>query len=292
MFNANSFLGAGGSAAVGLNKSYAKLEPYYAALYWRFLYESCGGMRQRRGVDQAAGMQVIRDALTVLYGGDIVDIGSSNDLVGRLPQVVDQALEAASCPFKTHRGSLAAFARAIYALRLEGGRCRSPGIPGGCGLYDPHGLYRDPPVSAITYTGAPMMYDARHQPLPSGIPSSYGIDFVDVVLDPATDGRSLVLEFYGTPGSDAAFDVQLWKLKESGRGARRQRLVPHTAVAEILTGTNADGHVLYVIPAIDRTTYSRIGLIITRVDTNERSDSTGEYTIVLQPDVESPSGAR
>ena len=46
-----------------------------------------------------------------------------------------------------------AFARAVYALRLDGGRCIEPGIPSGCAFYDPDSLYHKPAVSTITYSG-------------------------------------------------------------------------------------------------------------------------------------------
>jgi hypothetical protein len=39
---------------------------------------------------------------------------------------------------------------------------------------------------------------------------------------------------------------------------------------------------VYVILAIDVTTYNRLGLIITRVDAKENSDPVGEYTILLR----------
>jgi hypothetical protein len=94
--------------------------------------------------DPAAGMQVIRQALNVLYAGDVVDISVSTDLVAKMLAIMAQVLGASSYPFKTYEDSLQAFARAIYSLRLEGGWCTAPGLPRGCGFYDPQGLYADP----------------------------------------------------------------------------------------------------------------------------------------------------
>ena len=275
MFSVNRFLG-NGSLPGDLNASYGRMDPYRTAIYWRFLYEQCGGMAN--GVkDPAAGMQVIRQALTVLYSGEVVDIASSTDLVGALPGIMDRALEGSACPFQTHKESLLAFARAIYALRLEGGRCTRPGSPAGCGLYDLNHLYVDPPLNIVNYAGAEQAYSGA-------IKSSFGVDFVDVVLDPTATGQPLTLEFYPAPGAGAEFNVHLWQLADSGEGARPQR-VPGQAVPEVLTGTNADGHLAYVIPAINTTAYNRLGLIITRVDANEGSDPVGAYTIVLRAEI-------
>jgi hypothetical protein len=273
MSSANRFVAGGGLLRGDLNTSYERMSPYHAAIYWRFLYEQCGGMKD--GVkDPAAGMQVIRRTLMALYTGDIVDISSSTDLVGKVPEIMDRALEGSSCPFKTYEESLIAFARAIYALRLDGGRCIGPGIPVGCGFYDPDNLYNDPPVSTITTTGAGQRYQ-------DGIGSSFGMDFVDVVLDPAADGQPLTIEFHPAPGTDAEFNVQLWKLMDSGTGARPQRIPAGVTTTEVLTQANPDGHLFYVTPAIDTSTYNRLGLIITRLDATESSDPIGEYTIVL-----------
>jgi hypothetical protein len=271
MFNANRFLGIGGFPG-DLNASYGSIYPYRAAIYWRFLYEQCGGMAQ--GVeDPAAGMQVIKQVLRVLYSGEVVDIGSSTDLVGAVPEVMDRALAGSACPFKTYEESLIAFARAIYALRLEGGRCTAPGVPEGCGLYDPNHLYCDPPANTLTHFGADRQCSGE-------VKSSFGMDFVDVILDPAADGQPLTLEIQGAPGSDAEFNVQLWRLMDRGEGTRPRR-VPGQMVPEILTTTNVDGYLFHDIPAIDTTAYNRLGLIITRVDAKESVDPTGAYTIAL-----------
>jgi len=256
-----------------LNVSYKDLNPYHGAMYWRFLYEQCGGMRD--GIeDPAAGMQVINRALTALYAGNVVDVNASTDLVGAIPEIMGTALQGSSCPFQTYEQSLTSFARAIYALRLDGGRCAEPGGPAGCGFYDPSGLYNEPPFSTIAYTGAEQEYA-------DAIKSSFGVDLVDVALDPAANGQPLTIEFYGAPAAGAVFHVQLWKLMDPGGGARPQRIPSHVAAPEVLAATNADGHLIYTIPAVDTAAYNRLGLIITRMDANEGSDPIGEYTIVL-----------
>jgi hypothetical protein len=271
--SASQFVASGGLAGGDLNRSAGSMSPYHAALYWRFLYEQCGGT-QDGNIDPAAGMQVISRTLVALYSGEIIDISSSSDLVKHMPGIMDRALEGATCPFKTHGESLVAFARAIYALHLDGGRCTEPGRPAGCGFYDPHGLYPAPPVSTLTYTGASHYYEA-------GIESSFGMDFVELELDPTADGQALTLEFYGAPGADAEFNVQLWKLMDPGGDKRGQRIPTQLAVTDILSATSPEGHLTYVIPAIDTTEYNTVGLIITRLDAKEHLDPSGEYTLVL-----------
>jgi hypothetical protein len=276
-----------------LNRSYQQMIPYYAAIYWRFLYEQCGGMAIGTE-DPSAGMRIIRRSLEVLYSGEQVDIRGSTDLVHHLPAVIDQALkgpEAASCPFRTFRQSLQHFARAIYQLRLDGGRCTAPGLPtatptgtpAGCGFYDPNHLYLDPPVSELTYRGEQLVFAAADQPYPRGIGSSFGIDFVDIVLDPSTQGQPLTIEFSGAPDGDAEFSVEIWKLIDSGTsGGSEKRLIP-VGASEQLTEQTTDGRLLYTIPEIDTGLANRLGLIITRLDSDEASDPVGAYTLRLQP---------
>jgi hypothetical protein len=283
VFDANSYMG--GDGYVGeLNTSYARLRPYYAAIYFRFLYERCGGMQD--GVeDPAAGMRVIKRTLAALYSRDVGNIRSSGDLVVALPRVMDQALEGSACPFRTYEESLVEFARTVYALRLDGGRCAEPGVPAGCGFYDPNDLYRNPRMDTIAYVGTAITYAAADQLFPAGIRSSFGVDLVDVVLDPAANGQPLTIEFYGAPAADAVFHVQLWKLIDPGGGARPRRIPSQVAAPEVLAPTNADGHLVYAIPAVDTAAYNRLGLIITRIDAHEGSDPIGEYTIVLRAEV-------
>jgi hypothetical protein len=250
--------------------------PYDAVAYWRFLYEHCGGM-SNHVKDPTAGMQVIRQALNILYAGAVVDIGASTDLVETMPAIMTQALEDSSCPFRTYEESLQAFARAVSALRLEGGRCTEPGFPTGCGFYDPHELYDDPPYSTILYSGEVITYTRLSQPYPAGVPSSFGIDLVDVALDPSLDGQSLTLEFHSAREGEAEFAVQIWRLVVPADGSRPR------PTSEILIAENSDGHLFHVIPTINTAECNRMGLVITRTDAQESLDPEGTYTVVLQP---------
>jgi hypothetical protein len=274
MENANRYLGVIGLEGGELNRSYQKMSPYHAALYWRFLYEQCGGMANGLE-DPAKGMGVIRRALISLYSGDIVDIISSTDPVGEMPKLMDEVLKDSLCPFKTHRESLVAFARAIYGLRVDGGRCMAPGIPTGCGFYDPHYLYHDPPVDTIPYAGGAVVYSAANQLNPAGIKSSFGMDFVEVILDPTLDGQTLSVEFYGALGAAAEFNVQVWKLGPGGSKPRAIAVEPEMMVQ------NADRGYVYTIARVDTAAFNRLALLITRLDSHEAADPVGSYTVRL-----------
>lgn len=280
--NARGFMGREGFGGGDLNRSYERMNGYHAVAYWRFLYEQCGGIAD--GVeDAAAGMTIIRQALVALYRGDVVDIEDSTDLVEHTPAIMNRALGSASCPFNTYKESLQAFARAIYALRLEGGRCSGPDAFAGCGFNDPEYLYHDPPIRTITCAGSEVACTAAAPGSPAGIPSSFGMDFVDVALDPSLDGRSLTIEFYGAPGAEAEFAVQILSLMDSGDGSRPRPTAVQAAAPVITTTTNPDGHLLYTIAEIDTAEFNRLALVITRVDTRERSDQKGAYSVVLHP---------
>ncbi len=112
MFNASNF------PLQHLNNINTVTDPNHAALYWRFLYEQCGGMNN--GVeDPTAGMQIIRQILNVLYSKEVLDIHTSSDLTVGLPAIMDQALNGAACPFYNYIESLQAFSDAITALQLQ-----------------------------------------------------------------------------------------------------------------------------------------------------------------------------
>jgi hypothetical protein len=275
--NARGFLGRQGISQGDLNKSYARMNPYHAVAYWRFLYEQCGGLNGA-SEDPAAGMGIIRQVLVALYAGGVVDIDAATDLVGHLPAIMDEALQSSSCPFQTHADSLRAFSAAIHALRLEGGRHTGPGSAAGYGFYDPEALYYNPPVSTVAYSGEEVIYSAAEQPHPAGIPSSFGTDVVEVALDAAVDGTALTIAVRGAAGSAAQFQVQLWQIDDGGTG---EQIGPQ----ESLEGIEGDGQFVYSVSEIDTTAHSRLSLVITRADAAEGTDPVGAYTIVLSPGV-------
>jgi hypothetical protein len=281
MAKAAAFLGSERMLGSDLNVSYRNIPASYAAFYWRFLYEQCGGMYG--GIeDPAAGMGVIRRILESAYSVDIIDIASSIELVEALPAVIDSGLSdlaTTACPFHTHRESLIAFSRAIYALRLQSGRCREPGLPPGCGFYDPNELYPRPPADVVSYAGSPVVHTETEQLYPAGIPSSYGIDFIEIELDPAVDGQSLTIEFLTDPAAAAELHAELGFLQATGPG----RLPAMVGAFEPLSRSETDGLLSVTIRQIDMSRWDRLALIITRLDSAEAIDPDGAYSLVLRP---------
>jgi hypothetical protein len=257
-----------------LNKSYERLNPYHAGIYWRFLYEQCGGVTDG-AENPSAGMAIIRRALQALYTGDRADILSPSELVAALPQILDRTLEGSTCPFQTYEDSLLAFARAVYGLRLGGG------------FHDPQGVYPTPPVDTVTYAGGTETYGAAEQGEPVGIPSSFGIDLVEVALEASAHGRPLTVEVYGEAGAAAQFRVQVWKLIGGVDGSPLASIGP----PEMLEMSGPGGHLRYTIPAFDTAACDRLGLVITRVDARESADPKGAYTLVLSPEARSGEAA-
>ena len=248
-----------------LNASYRQISPYAAALYWRFLFEQCGEIG------------VIRESLEVLYSGDSVDTQSSTDVIGGLPAVMDQVLANASCPFSTHTESLNAFARAIYALRVQGGRCTGSEASACSGLTDPNDLYLSPPVANITCAGGEVRYDTTLQPAPAGIPSSFGMDFIEITLPQTADRSALTIDIAGEADAVAEFSAQVWELALDGQTAIPLR-------SPVTLSTTAEGHLVHRISTLDWQTTQRLAIIIVRTDAQEQADPIGAYTISLRPD--------
>jgi hypothetical protein len=264
VLSANRFTGNGDSPGE-LNTSYLQMSPYTAALYWRFLYEQCGGM------------QVIHESLGALYAGEVVDTQASTDIISGLPDVMDQVLANASCPFSTHRESLNALARAIYALRIQGGRCTGSEASECSGLSDPNDLYYSPLVASITYAGGEFRYDTALQPAPAGIPNSFGMDFIEVTLPQTADGSSLTIEIAGESNAAARFSAQIWELALDGQNAIPVR-------SPVTLSTTAEGHLVHRISILDWRTTQRLAIIIVRTDAQEQADPIGAYTVTLRSD--------
>jgi hypothetical protein len=233
--------------------------------------------------DPAAGLAVVRSALHALYAGDIVDISSSTDLLGALPQVMDRALaDTPSCPFNTFEESLAAFARTVYALGLEGGRCTAPGLPAGCGFYDPDGLYGEPPVHWIVFS-------SRDITVTRTMEQSYAMAFVHLMPGDDARGRPVTIEIETPRDGAALLNVQVWQLSESGLPGRLLPAAAHAMGPAVLGVAGPGSHLSYSISLSEATKLDRIGLIITRVDVDEEADPVGAYTIRVTS--AAPSGA-
>lgn len=105
---------------------------------------------------------------------------------------------------------------------------------------------------------------------------------IDSVLTAAYSGDIVDLNLYGAQGSNTEFHMELWKLNDTGPDAKPQRISGRAMAPETITSATENGHLFYTVPAIDSAGCNRLGLIITRIDTND-SWNPKRY-IVLHPD--------
>lgn len=237
-----------------LNTSYRALEAdaverYDLALYWRFLYEQFGDM----GIIRAA-----LEEMACQYDPDIVSAMGS---------VMDAALARSDGPFWTFEESLVAFAQANYALRLAGGRCEMADLDQCEGrYYDPNGTYPSPPVeAALEYSGARLTYDGS-------VPASFGMDFVEVRLYRRSPDQPLHV---AVQSDGAELNIEVWQL-DRGMWDRPRALTPQPAR---LAKVNGDLYALS-LPRLDPQC-ERLAVIVTRLDADEGTGPTGNYTITL-----------
>jgi hypothetical protein len=267
---ANSFIGSDSGFVGDLNKSYQEV-PYEFAIYWRFLYESCGGIKN--GIeDPATGMKVIRHALETLYKGEVVNMNSSTEVTAALPRILDAALQATpDCAFHTYDESLTHFARAIYLLRLEDGRCSPSGHSTYCGFYDPYRLYQTPHAEAY------QIYADSTTQMNGSIATNYGIDLIELGVDPSVEGKTLKLIFRNISATDNKFNVELWKIKTLQNGSEPESYRAQTGKPKSMRTKN--GALTMEISNLSLNDFNGLGLIITRTDSFENTESSGKYLI-------------
>jgi hypothetical protein len=276
----------GGKGFFGdLNNSITEMTPYHSALYWRFLYEKCSGMTNGSHTPQV-GMRVIRQTMRMLYSRQVVDIHRSSDLVANLPNLMDRVLAspaAGACPFHSYAGSLAHFARDIYALRLEGDQCSMPGSDHNCGFYDPNNLYSQPFSANLAYSGEETSFSEQDQPYPAGIRNSFGMDFVEISLVPEAKPQPLRIEIHGENSSPARFAVQIWKISNQSQDQNGQAAAGSSVPVEMLSQADPAAGLVFEMPAGELQAYHHLAVIITRVDTFEADDPIGAYTLIVSP---------
>lgn len=109
------------------------------------------------------------------------------------------------------------------------------------------------------------------------VPTSYGMDFIELSLDPALRGQPLSLRFQ-CEGEVARFSVQIWRLApEDAQGPKPSIAAPQPV--EILPTVN--GVQVYAIPKVDLDAFDKLALTITRLDADETADPLGSYQVTL-----------
>jgi hypothetical protein len=121
---------------------------------------------------------------------------------------------------------------------------------------------------------ADLIYDGAPLSCTGEVPTSFGMDFIEISLDPALQGQPLTVRFQGE-GDVARFSLQVWRL---GSGERRPRAL--TAQPETLA-QGSDGAYAYTMAQQDVVKTDRLALIIVRLDAAELADPVGRYRVTL-----------
>jgi hypothetical protein len=259
MRNASTFVGLGLFSS-DLNKSYTHMVPQHTAIYWRFLYEQCGGW------------DIIWRALNVLYAGEIINPDTSTDFLFFLAPIMDRALAGSTCPFQNYHDSLMAFARGIYFLRSANSRCQDMNLSEGCVFYDPNSIYPAPAATSLEVASEKQTFSDR-------INSSYGIDFLEIDIPVDMDGYTLFIEFQGAKDSISEFSLQLLWLERGGAGKDELVPVDHGEIRQI---TPENRRMAFVLSDLDRKRSTTLAFILVRTDTQESLDSRGDYFLEVQ----------
>jgi hypothetical protein len=242
-----------------LNSSYQEMEAdsiykFDAALYWRFLYE------------QYSSVSVVRTALVEMTKQ------YSPDIVPAIKTVMDHTFAQHAGPFETFEDSLVAFARANYALRLHEGHCIEDDLTMCNGnYYDPSRLYTTPLLEVeLAYNGTSLTYEGA-------IPSSFGMDFIEIHLDACHTDDQITITVEGN-SEITMFNVQVWPIVKS---------IPHNYLmtSDPIAMTQQEGGVQSsIFDKGDNSEDMILALIITRLDAVESGDPNGKYTVSVIPD--------
>ena len=111
------------------------------------------------------------------------------------------------------------------------------------------------------------------------------MDYVEILLDSELQGKPLTIEIFTNPKYEAKFNIQLWKLSDTDDRTKPGSSPRIASPIEIIEEVTTAGTYSYEIPEIDTEEFNRLGLIITRLDSNENLDPNGNYTIVLRSDL-------
>ncbi len=191
----------------------------------------------------------------------------SNRLSEKLPFVLDEALrETPACPFRNYEESLASFALHIYTLQLEDGYCSAEVALGGCELFDPGNLYKSP--SSVWLESS-----SDHQVYLGEIPGSFGMEFIDIPFPAEND--QVTVEFTPKSSGSAEFRLQILRIYGEEGGDERMVIEPEPLEDGLKPGEVFSAQ--YTKKGM--TEQDRLALIVTRVDSFQTVDPSGEYQV-------------
>jgi hypothetical protein len=111
------------------------------------------------------------------------------------------------------------------------------------------------------------------------IPSSYGIDLIDVQISPSLRGKKLKFLFTGPADSELEFHVEVWKTRIINKNGEPER--QSVQKAEPISGQTENGNLTLEFQNLSKNDFDSLGLIITRIDPYEDQETTGAYSIQL-----------
>ena len=112
------------------------------------------------------------------------------------------------------------------------------------------------------------------------ISSSYGIDLLELALDPSADGKSIKIILRGTSTAQDVFhvDVQGIRFEESETGIERLS----SPAGMLASARSENGQLVLEIPSLDLASYNRLALTIVRLDPYENRNDSGHYALQVQ----------
>jgi hypothetical protein len=112
------------------------------------------------------------------------------------------------------------------------------------------------------------------------IATSYGIDLIELQLDPSTEGKTLQLTFKDISDPEDEFNVELWKNKTLENTSGPEAYSDQTS--EPRSRRTENGFLALEIGDISMDDFNNLGLIITRMDPHENVEASGSYLIQVQ----------
>ena len=128
-----------------------------------------------------------------------------------------------------------------------------------------------PPADVITMTAN------RPIEVSGSIPSSYGIDLIEVELNNSMQGKNL--KFVFTNLADSKFHVEVWKTRTIIRNGEPERQSAQTI--EPISVEAINGSLILEVQNPNSSNFDGLGMIITRMDPDENEETTGAYSIQL-----------
>jgi hypothetical protein len=267
---AKKFIAGGQNTSGSLNSSYSSISPYEAAIYWRFLYEQCGGLVDGEE-NSSAGMEVIFKTLEELYADEGLLNIQPEEMPASLAVLMDRVFSKLdTCPFADFRSSLAAFHRAVYGIRVKQAAL-SDEPQGYTGFYDPQDLLPPPDVAEVLADNGSRIYE-------EWIGGGYGVDFIEVQTSDRTKENGFRIEVTNTEAGSAVFTVQVWLIAGQDHEISPPSMSRLVELGEIRAGERVSAEI-----SSSEGSEMIAAVLVSRVDGQESANLSGSYRMVVTP---------